>query len=123
MPDYKLSYGDGVTKVLLEASFLGKDLQVSLSAGKAHIGAIALAIPCAANAEGVTASCSVMTVPGHRDNIPAERAALLLCKALQRPVSVVVGLHIDRATQEEIITLVDNSTHVVENLIKIMRGL
>lgn len=123
MPSYNISQGAGITQVYVQACFLGSDLTVIITAGKAHVGAIALAVPCAHNAEGVLASCSVVTAPGHRDNIPAETAALKLCKALHCNVSVTAGLHIDQASKEEIMTLVDNSTKAVDILIsKIKEG-
>lgn len=123
MPSYNVTYGSGKTQVYLEAYFMGQDLQAMLTAGKAHLGAVALAVPCPANAEGVQASCSVLTAPGHRDNIPAEAAALKLCKALSCNVSVAAGLHLDHASQEEIITLVNNSTEAVNLLlVKIKEG-
>jgi len=122
MNEYKLSYGEGLAQVSVNARFVGKDLEVLLTAGKAHIGAVALAVPCTPIAEGVTASCSVLTAPGHRDNIPAESAALKLCKALSCSVSVAAGLHIDKASQEEIMLLVENSNKVIEALIINLRG-
>lgn len=118
----KLEYGEGQTKVEISCCQLGQDVQVVLTAGKAHVGAVALAVPCAANAEGVTASVSVLTVPGHRDNIVAEEAALRLCKALNRPVSVTAGLHIDKASQAEIMTLVKNAQEAVNILLMNLKG-
>lgn len=122
MIKYGFSYGEGNTRVTIDAQFMGQDLTVNITAGKAHLGATALAVPCHNNAEGVLASCSVMTVPGHRDNIPAEAAALKLCKALGCVVSVNAGLHIDKASQEEIAALVENSAKAVDGLIKILEG-
>ena len=118
----KLSAGQGETLVELEYQFVGQDLQVLLTAGKAHVGAVALAVPCARTAEGVTASVSVMTVPGHRDNVVAGDAALRLCKALGRPVSVTAGLHIDQATACEIKALVTHTDEAVDKLINLILG-
>jgi len=121
MKEYSISYGVGNTRVELAARYAGKDLVVMLTAGRAHVGAVALAVPCPRTAEGVTASCSVMTVPGHRDNIPAEKAALMLCKAYACPVSVTAGMHIDKASKEEIKLLVENTSKAIELLIEKMR--
>ena len=122
MLEYKSEAGEGKTKVCLEAKLLGQDLVVMLTAGRVHVGAVALAVPCRENAEGVTASCSVLTAPGHRDNIPAERAAMALCKVLHSPVSVTAGLHLDGASKEEITAMVENSDQAVQNLIDVLRG-
>lgn len=122
MIKYGFSYGEGNTQVNIEAQFMGKDLTVNITAGRAHLGASALAVPCQNNPEGVLASCSVMTVPGHRDNIPAEAAALRLCKALGCVVCVNAGLHIDKASQEEITALVANAAGGIDKLIKMLEG-
>lgn len=118
----KVIYGEGKALVEVQYQTVGQDLQVLIMAGKAHVGAVALAVPCQTNAEGVTASVSVMTVPGHRDNIVAEAAALSLCKALGRPVSVTAGLHIDQASQKEIMALVDNAKEAIKILINNLKG-
>ena len=118
----KVIYGEGNALVEVQYQTVGQDLQVLITAGKAHVGAVALAVPCPVNAEGVTASVSVMTVPGHRDNIVAENAALSLCKALSRPVSVTAGLHIDQATQDEIMALVNNAKEAINILIMNLKG-
>lgn len=118
----KVIYGTGKALVEVQYQQIGQDLQVLITAGKAHVGAVALAVPCPVNAEGVTASVSVMTVPGHRDNIVAEAAALSLCKAFGRPVSVTAGLHIDQASQEEIMALVDNAKEAIKILINNLKG-
>ena len=118
---YNLHYGERKVRVEMEASFVGDDLRVVLTAGKAHIGAVALAVPCMMTQEGITASCSVLTVPGHRDNVPAESTALKLCKTLQRPVSVTAGLHLEHASREEIETLLKNTDEVVEKLLKYLK--
>ena len=122
METIKLEYGEGRTRVCLEASAVGKDWQVVLTAGKAHIGAVALAVPCPRTAEGVTASVSVLTAPGHRDDIPAGKLALKLCKATSTKVTVTAGLHLDGATLEEINDLVDNSVRIADILVLKLKG-
>lgn len=118
----KIVYGSEQALVTIYYQLLGQDLQVLITAGKAHVGAVALAVPCPVTAEGVTASVSVMTVPGHRDNIVAEAAALSLCKALGRSVSVTAGLHIDHAAQQDIMALVNNAKEAINILIKNLKG-
>lgn len=121
MSSYQVSTGVGLATVQAKAQYVGHDLAVLLTAGRVHIGAVALAVPVQGSAEGVTASCSVLTAPGHRDNLPAEQAALALCKALSCNVTVAAGLHIDHATKEQITTLVKNSAAVINKLIAILK--
>ena len=113
-----IKVGEAVLQVVLEVNNIGADLTVQITAGKAHLGAVALATPCQQNPEGVTASVSTLTVPGHRDDIVAREAALKLCKVFNRPTCVIAGLHIDNASREEITALVSNAEGAVNKLIK-----
>ncbi len=105
--------GDVVVKVLLsegrleiaaELICLGEDLCVTLTGGRAHIGAVALGIPRSslADASEPSASVSVMTVTGHKDDEPAREMASALASSLGRRVTVVCGIHYDNITPEEI---------------------
>lgn len=114
----KITYGQDKTVVEVNYGFVGSDLQVVITAGKAHVGATAFAVPCQTTAEGVTASVSVMTAPGHRDDVVAGKSALELCKAMRCNVCVTAGLHIDHASQDEIMTLVNNTKESINILIK-----
>ncbi|MDO4178269.1 MAG: hypothetical protein Q4D21_03670 [Phascolarctobacterium sp.] len=101
----------------MQVTPVGDDLQILLTAGIVHIGAVALAMPCPPTNEGVTASVSVLTVPGHRDDIPASRVALAICKVVGRPIAVSAGLHLDGASKEEINILLKNSETLVQNFL------
>ena len=96
----------------LKAQFLGQDLLVVILGGEAHVGAAAvggfLTRPYA----------SVITVPGHRDDVIAKEAALRLSSELQRTCIVLVGIHINDASKEQISDMVRTSFGLVSELIE-----
>jgi len=92
-----LSNSSGRLAVSLKAMDVGDDLLVTITGGKAHIGATAVGI----KTEGV-ATASVITTPAHREDRVVGGAAEKLAKKLDKTVVVVAGIHYDNITKEEI---------------------
>ena len=103
----------------------GDDWIVSIQGGDTpHVGAVALACPCASPTDTsgkITEFVSVLTAPGHRDDVLARKLALQMCKALCRNISLSVGIHVHNATQEEISTLVKNAEEAVVGLLPLLK--
>lgn len=102
MYDFKLNVGD--IDVRLNAEFVGKDILVWLTGGKAHIGAVAVAEPRPSlNKDGsVSADASVMTMGGHKEDQLARKVALALASKLNVKVTVVAGMHWDNVNKDQI---------------------
>jgi len=117
--------GEGKVRIFAEAWPSGDDWVVSVQGGDTpHVGAVALACPCAPPADTtgkITGFVSVLTAPGHRDDELARKLALQMCKDLQRNISLSVGIHVHNATQEEISTLVKNAEEAVTGLLSLLR--
>ena len=111
----RLSKGKSRTEVTLEAERFGSDLVVRIFNVNAHAGAVAVADYDAARA---TASVSVIVRPGHKEGRIACNAARRISKALGRPVCVVAGIHIEKASGDEIRKLVRNASVAVSAFIK-----
>jgi hypothetical protein len=91
----ELSRVSGRVALRLAAWLMGADWAVAICGGDApHLGAVALAGPGAAPRS--------LSLDGHREGGPAEAAAALLASELGAAVSVSCGIHLDRATREEI---------------------
>lgn len=73
---------------------MGADLQIVLYGGGAHLGAMALASP---NEKPLS-----LSVPGHKDFMPAEEMAAKISASLGRRVGVSCGINFKDITQEEI---------------------
>ena len=93
----QLSNAWGRIAVTLKATDVGGDLLVTITGGRAHIGAAAVGI----KTEGM-ATASVITVPAHREDRVVKDAAEKLAKVLDRTVVVVAGIHYDDMSQDEI---------------------
>jgi hypothetical protein len=82
----------------------------------AHVGAVAVGDY---DYEQESASVSVITRLGHRDDALAGQAAYLLSKSTRRPVCVVAGVHLDDITREEIDKILSNSKLAVNEIINV----
>jgi len=101
-------------KVELDSYDMGEGLILTLKGGdKPHIGAVALAVPYKQ-----TSSASLLSVYGHKDGEIAKPIAERIAKALRKTVVVVVGIHLDNATKDDIQKFIDNSNTEVDKFLK-----
>lgn len=110
MHDFRVLAGRGIYKVEALVILTGRDIVVVFGGGeKYHIGASALAVAreSLADKNNPSASASVLCVSGHKEDQLARAAALKLATKYSCTVNVIVGLHINRATVEDINQLVD----------------
>ncbi len=74
---------------------MGDDLCVVITGGdRPHLGAVGLG-----EARG---SISVLTIPGHREDVIVQSAASKLAARLGKNVVVCCGIHVDHITKDEI---------------------
>lgn len=94
----------GRLELTLEVIPLGEDRVAVLTGGLPHAGAAALAIPHQVVNGGRkrSATASVLTSPGHRDDLPASSVAKRLSAELGGRTAVVCGIHFDDLTSVEI---------------------
>jgi hypothetical protein len=84
---------------------MGRDLAVTLCGGdRAHIGAVAVAQARASlrPGGGTSASTSVITLPGHKEDDLARTLAARFAAQLDAVVSVACGIHMDAIGQGEL---------------------
>ena len=106
-------------KVKLVAIKSGEDLTVIISGGeKPHIGAIAVSIPRPSlkDSNKVSASTSVFTLTGHKEDELSKQTAENITKITKKITVVIVGLHIENATFQDIEYLIQNTQKVVDKL-------
>jgi gallate decarboxylase subunit D len=118
------SFGVDRHRVEALAIVCGADLVVALQGEMHHhIGATAMAVarPSLPDWSQVSSSASVLCVVGHKEDDLARSVALHLSAALERPVTVVAGLHVDNATDADVNILVENFDRVIEQLIARLR--
>lgn len=110
--------GSGRSRISVEWRWIGGDLLVSVTGGEApHIGAAALAF-----LENGVPSVLPLQVPGHREGELACFCAETLCQAAECTVLVLCGIHIDKASREEIQQLCANAELLARRLAERLRS-
>jgi len=108
-------------KVRVVAIKSGEDLTVIISGGeKPHIGAMAVSIsrPNLKDSNKVSTSTSVFTLIGHKEDELSKQIAENITKITKKVTVVIVGLHIENATFQDIEYLVQNTQKAVDKLRK-----
>ena len=99
-----LSEKRGDFEVFAHARWMGEDLLVELWGGVAHIGAVAAAQPRPSlrDSQVTSATSSVFTFLGHKEDAPAKALSEALSSRLNKKVVVVAGIHWDNARPEDL---------------------
>jgi hypothetical protein len=105
--------------IYLDVKEIGKDLLIAIYGGdEHHIGGAAVAYPTPSHyRDATTVSVNTISLPGHKDYVVANTAAEKICKALEIPTIVTVGIHYDNATKEDIDTIVSVVDALVQDTI------
>ena len=114
MEGWELTKGKGRTKINLSAQYIGNDLVVSIYNENAHLGAVAVG---EYDPKEKRASVSVITRLGHRDDVIAQKVAHSISKATRKSVCVIVGIHVEDITSEEISSIQENASSLVGEFI------
>lgn len=100
---------------------LGPDLLVAVWGGThPHIGAVALALPRPSlrDKKKTSATSSVLTLLGHKEDATVKRISEDLAAALKRNVVVTAGIHWDNLKPEEIAVLVKMTERLTRKIIE-----
>ena len=114
------THGQGQYRVEARGILIGNELMVAVYGGtKPHIGAVAIAIPRPSLQDPniTSATSSVFTLVGHKDDVIARRVAEELASSLNRIVVVVAGVHIDDATDTDVERLIAASNECVRSFL------
>ena len=99
---------------------VGEDLVVAIGGGeKPHVGCVVLAQPRPSNARpgAWSASCSVLTIPPHKEEAIARGVATRLAEAFGRVTVVTAGIHDDNLDAEGIATYLRLGEELAEALV------
>lgn len=108
-----------------EAVRIGPDLLVYVWGGThPHIGAVAAAAPrpSLADAERTSATASVLTYPGHKEDAVVKMLAETLAAALDAKVVVTAGIHWDGMPPQGIAAVMEHCREVASLLVKELGG-
>ncbi|MHA2377742.1 MAG: proteasome assembly chaperone 4 family protein [Candidatus Thorarchaeota archaeon] len=109
----------GRHKIYIHTEAIGSDLLVSVYGGdEHHIGGVSVAFPTKSHyRDAITTSVNSITLPGHKDYIVSNSTAERICKTLEIPVVVTVGIHYDAASSDEITEIVQTVDELVGDVI------
>ena len=94
----------------------GDDLVVVIGGGdRPHVGSTVIAQPCG---PGRAPSCSVVTIPPHKEEGIARNVAQRLCAAFDRVVVVTAGVHEDDLDRAGIDQYLDLAARLEERLVE-----
>ena len=105
MKQIKLSHQKGRFKIEANAILVGEDLIVSIWGGSGpHVGAVAMAVPRSSlrNSDVISATSSVLTRVGHKEDDIVKKVSERLSSELGKVVVVSAGIHWDDITNDEI---------------------
>lgn len=111
----------GRISLRIQALCLGKDFCVTVSGGdQEHIGAVALAIPHPSQKDKnkISATVSILAIPGHKEDELAKNVARKIAVALNATVSVSCGIHIDNAETQEIENIIAAVMDMTDTMIR-----
>ncbi len=113
----------GAYDLQAEALRLGPDWVVCIWGGEApHVGAVAMATPrpSLADPEVLSATASVFTYVGHKEDDLAKAAAEVLSAALDAKVVVTAGMHWDNIDADGIEMVKNNARALIDSLLQEM---
>lgn len=120
MENFSIAFGEGNKQIEAVLVWAGNDLVVTIGGGTHHhTGAVAIACwhPKIRKPEVMESTVSVLTVQGHKEGELARELAFMLAEGLQTTVTVNIGIHIDHANAEDILTLSHNTHQLVHSII------
>jgi hypothetical protein len=108
----------GRFEIFARAESVGDDVLVVIWGGIAHIGAIGIAQPRPSlrDSSVMSATSSVFTFLGHKEDVPAKAMSEALAARLNKKVVVVAGIHWDNALPEEIGMISEACEALVERI-------
>jgi hypothetical protein len=121
MKTISVSVKEGRFKLEALVKPLGPDLLVAIWGGThPHIGAVALALPRPSlrDKRKTSATSSVLTLVGHKEDVTAKMVSEALAAALKQNVVVTAGIHWDNLKAEEIGKVVKLTERLANKIIE-----
>jgi hypothetical protein len=123
--EFTINTSEGAYDICASVRRIGPDILVAIWGGeKPHIGAVAMAQPRPSlkDPEVTSATASVFTYVGHKEDELAKAAAEILAATLKTNVVVAAGIHWDNLTPEAIQRVIKNSEVLVEMILTKIAG-
>lgn len=120
-PVFHIDAGEGPYQISAHCQYIGNDLHVVLTGGEQpHVGAVAVASQSAEDVGGV--QVSLITVPGHKEDVVVEKSARRLARQLGITVLVAAGMHWDEIDKKGITQVLEHADLLTEKVLHEVRG-
>jgi len=109
--------GEGSHRVFLDAILSTNGVILYVHGGNlSHVGGVAVGIPrpSTRNPAQLTANVSVISILGHKDDELARPLADKVARRLNQIAVVIVGIHVDGATSQDLEVVTCNAHAVVD---------
>ncbi len=119
--EYRFMTHEGCYDLVANARLVGDDLLVAIWGGdRPHIGAVSMAQPRASlrDPSKLSATASVFTYVGHKEDILAKPASETLASALNKKVVVTAGIHWDDMEEKGIKRVIKNCEILIGMIVK-----
>jgi hypothetical protein len=119
--EFTINTSEGEYDLSASIRLIGHDLLVAIWGGeKPHIGAVAMAQPRPSlkDPEVTSATASVFSYVGHKEDELAKATAEILAAAIKTNVVVAAGIHWDNLPPAGIQRVIDNSEILVEMILE-----
>lgn len=100
--------------VEVRTAAMGEDIVFMVTGGSAHIGASSTARLL----EDGAVRTETYELPGHREGPLADKLAAMAAKALGRTAVVVIGIHLDNPTHDEIEAVVEEAQSAMKETVQ-----
>ena len=117
---------EGKYDIAANVRLIGPDVLVAIWGGeKPHIGAVAMAQPRPSlmDPDVTSATASVFTYVGHKEDDLAKATAEILAATLNTNVVVTAGIHWDNLPKEGIQQIIHNSEILIDLILEKVRSL
>ncbi|MCX8110678.1 MAG: hypothetical protein N3D15_05470 [Syntrophorhabdaceae bacterium] len=113
----------GRFEIHAQINIIGDDVLVVITGGREHIGAIGIGQPRPSlqDPDKISATSSVYTFLGHKEDVVAKGLSENLSKGLNKKVVVVAGIHWDNLKKEEIEEILDICSKIEERILEEMK--
>ena len=108
-----LSFGKNRYKIDFQYCNIGDDLLIVVTGGDEHIGAVSLMD---------NNNYSSLSKIGHKDEIISKFVAHSISTLFKKDIVVVCGIHINDATEEDIVILMQNANSCVKKFLLLYEG-
>ena len=115
----KFKIGQNRCVISFEIKEIGRDLLVIITGGSVHIGAVSIALnrKSTGNHQQHSVSTNLLSVPGHREKDIAIPLAKELTSGTGRNCTLILGIHLDNITSDDIQTVWDNCRAGIKRII------